>query len=315
MSEEEFKVKLGVEVDTSKIQEQLKSAVGKTPIEINAKLSEQSLSNIKSQLNNIGTGKGKEVKITADAKDVKKQVDSALSAVNKMRDTKPINIAANTDSVKREVSGLSTVIERSKISISELKNQLLALNFDNGTVDSLIHDLKKANAEITNIDANFKDDHTFVVTTKGVDEFNRKIQTAITMKKEFDEEGNFVGWNKSVNNKIELYKKSGDAAKEAAAKEKQAAREVAEAQKQAAANAKQAAREKADAAKKEADAVTLAYEKQKAVLNMQKYAKENSAIKGTSFETELNKLQAGVKNADKLKLTNINREFDLFKKM
>lgn len=192
------------------------------------------------KLNTISTGKAGNFKVSVDTSDISRQVNSALNTVNNKFSMKPISVTANTDSAVREFSELNATIKRSGIDVEKFKSTLAGLNFtDKGAADKLAHDLEEVYATITKVDAKFKDEHTFVIDVKGIDQFNREIQTAITMKGKFNEESGTTDWDNSVNHKINLYKQTGNAAKEAADAAKQAAKEEAAAAKQAAAEIKQ----------------------------------------------------------------------------
>jgi TP901 family phage tail tape measure protein len=275
---EEFKVKVGVEVDTAGLDAQIAKIKPSNKIKCDVELNDASVQHIVDQLNNgiKAFGKnGNEIKFTADVTGLKKDVASAVKGVTGKSAANNIKVNADTGNAKKELSGLTAVIEKSENGFEELRSQLAGMKFNNSSIDAFMKELENSLVTVEKVDASFKDDHTFTLTVKGADEAEKKIQAVITAKEKLDEEGNSTGvWNTSTKVSHNLYdraaeeKKAAAAAKQAAAEEaaavKQAKAEEAAAAKQAAAQAKAAAQEQAAAEKQVAEAARQAAKEQAA---------------------------------------------------
>lgn len=275
---EEFKVKVGVEVDTAGLDAQIAKIKPSNKIKCDVELNDASVQHIVDQLNNgiKAFGKnGNEIKFTADVTGLKKDVTSAVKGMTGKSAANNIKVNADTSNAKKELSGLTAVIEKSENGFEELRSQLAGMKFNNSSIDAFMKELENSLVTVEKVDASFKDDHTFTLTVKGADEAEKKIQAVITAKEKLDEEGNSTGvWNTSTKVSHNLYdraaeeKKAAAAAKQAAAEEaaavKQAKAEEAAAAKQAAAQAKAAAQEQAAAEKQVAEAARQAAKEQAA---------------------------------------------------
>lgn len=275
---EEFKVKVGVEVDTAGLDAQIAKIKPSNKIKCDVELNDASVQHIVDQLNNgiKAFGKnGNEIKFTADVTGLKKDVASAVKGVTGKSAANNIKVNADTSNAKKSLSGLTAVIEKSENGFEELRSQLAGMKFNNSSIDAFMKELENSLVTVEKVDASFKDDHTFTLTVKGADEAEKKIQAVITAKEKLDEEGNSTGvWNTSTKVSHNLYdraaeeKKAAAAAKQAATEEaaavKQAKAEEAAAAKQAAAQAKAAAQEQAAAEKQVAEAARQAAKEQAA---------------------------------------------------
>lgn len=275
---EEFKVKVGVELDTSKLDSQIAKVKPSNKIKCDVELNEASVQHIVNQLNDgiKAFGKnGNEIKFTADVTGLKKDVASAVKDVTGKSAANNIKLNADTSTAKKELSGLTATIEKSENGFKELRNQLAGMKFDNSSIDAFMKELENSLVTVDKVEASFKDDHTFTLTVKGADEAEKKIQAVITAKEKLDKEGNGTGeWGTSTKVTHTLVDSAADAkkaaaeAKQAVAEEaaaiKQAKAEEAAAAKQAAAEAKAAAQEQAAAEKEAAAAAKAAAKEQEA---------------------------------------------------
>lgn len=262
---EEFKVKVGVEVDTAGLDAQIAKIKPSNKIKCDVELNDASVQHIVDQLNNgiKAFGKnGNEIKFTADVTGLKKDVTSAVKGMTGKSAANNIKVNADTSNAKKELSGLTAVIEKSENGFEELRSQLAGMKFNNSSIDAFMKELENSLVTVEKVDASFKDDHTFTLTVKGADEAEKKIQAVITAKEKLDEEGNSTGvWNTSTKVSHNLYDRAAEekkaaAAKQAAAQAKAAAQEQAAAEKQVAEAARQAAKEQAAAAQIAANAAT-----------------------------------------------------------
>lgn len=284
---EEFKVKVGVEVDTAGLDAQIAKIKPSNKIKCDVELNDASVQHIVDQLNNgiKAFGKnGNEIKFTADVTGLKKDVASAVKGVTGKSAANNIKVNADTSNAKKELSGLTAVIEKSENGFEKLRSELAGMKFNSSSIDAFMKELENSLVTVEKVDASFTDDHTFTLNVKGLDEAEKKIQAVITAKEKLDEEGNSTGvWNTSTKVSHNLYdkaaedKKAAAAAKQAAAEEaaavKQAKAEEAAAAKQAAAEAKAAAQEQAAAEKQVAAAAKQAAKEQAAAAQIAANAK------------------------------------------
>lgn len=284
---EEFKVKVGVEVDTAGLDAQIAKIKPSNKIKCDVELNDASVQHVVDQLNNgiKAFGKnGNEIKFTADVTGLKKDVASVLNSVTGKSAANNIKVNADTGNAKKNLSGLTAVIEKSENGFEKLRSELAGLKFNNSSIDAFMEELENSLVTVEKVDASFKDDHTFTLNVKGVDEAEKKIQAVITAKEKLDKEGNGTGvWNTSKKVSHNLYdkaaedKKAAAAAKQAAAEEaaavKQAKAEEAAAAKQAAAEAKAAAQEQSAAEKQVAAAAKQAAKEQAAAAQIAANAK------------------------------------------
>lgn len=284
---EEFKVKVGVEVDTAGLDAQIAKIKPSNKIKCDVELNDASVQHIVDQLNNgiKAFGKnGNEIKFTADVTGLKKDVASAVKGVTGKSAANNIKVNADTSNAKKELSGLTAVIEKSENGFEKLRSELAGMKFNSSSIDAFMKELENSLVTVEKVDASFTDDHTFTLNVKGLDEAEKKIQAVITAKEKLDKEGNGTGaWNTSTKVSHNLYdkaaedKKAAAAAKQAAAEEaaavKQAKAEEAAAAKQAAAEAKAAAQEQAAAEKQVAAAAKQAAKEQAAAAQIAANAK------------------------------------------
>ena len=110
---EEFKVKVGVEVDTAGLDAQIAKIKLSNKIKCDVELNDASVQHIVDQLNNgiKAFGKnGNEIKFTADVTGLKKDVASVLKSVTGKSDANNIKVNADTGNAKKNLSGLTVVI-------------------------------------------------------------------------------------------------------------------------------------------------------------------------------------------------------------
>ena len=161
------------------------------------------------------------------AGNIQSEISNATKLLNNKSTVGKMSVGVDTSAAEREIAGLDAVIDRTGISVEQLKETLGTFNFGNNAINAITNNLEKTEAKIIDVKAQFKNDDAFVINVKGFDEFNREIRTAITLKKEFDKEGNFNGWsNPNITHTVQLYKESGKAVKQAASDAKQAASEI-----------------------------------------------------------------------------------------
>ena len=268
---EEFKVKVGVEVDTAGLDAQIAKIKPSNKIKCDVELNDASVQHIVDQLNNgiKAFGKnGNEIKFTADVTGLKKDVVSAVKGVTGKSAANNIKVNADTSAAQNKISNLNKVVENGKVNFEQFKkvmqsSQFAKFELNDEEIKAIVKSLNDLGITIKGLDIDFKDDHTLNFKATGIDELKQDVKDVVTYARQADKAMEEIAPKGSVK----VYK--DNSAKEAAAAAKQAAAEEAAAVKQAkaeeAAAAKQAAaQEQAAAEKQVAEAARQAAKEQAA---------------------------------------------------
>lgn len=263
---EEFKVKVGVEVDTAGLDAQIAKIKPSNKIKCDVELNDASVQHIVDQLNNgiKAFGKnGNEIKFTADVTGLKKDVASAVKGVTGKSAANNIKVNADTSAAQNKISNLNNVVENGKVNFEQFKkvmqsSQFAKFDLNDEEIKAMAKSLNDLGITIKGLDIDFKDDHTLNFKATGIDELKQDVKDVVTYARQADEAMEEIAPKGSVK----VYK--DNSAKEAAAAAKKAAAEEAAAAKQAAAQAKAAAQEQAAAEKQVAEAARQAAKEQAA---------------------------------------------------
>lgn len=274
---EEFKVKVGVEVDTAGLDAQIAKIKPSNKIKCDVELNDASVQHIVDQLNNgiKAFGKnGNEIKFTADVTGLKKDVASAVKGVTGKSAANNIKVNADTSAAQNKISNLNNVVENGKVNFEQFKkvmqsSQFAKFDLNDEEIKAMAKSLNDLGITIKGLDIDFKDDHTLNFKATGIDELKQDVKDVVTYARQADEAMEEIAPKGSVKvYKDNSAKEAAAAAKKAAAEEaaavKQAKAEEAAAAKQAAAQAKAAAQEQAAAEKQVAEAARQAAKEQAA---------------------------------------------------
>lgn len=274
---EEFKVKVGVEVDTAGLDAQIAKIKPSNKIKCDVELNDASVQHIVDQLNNgiKAFGKnGNEIKFTADVTGLKKDVASAVKGVTGKSAANNIKVNADTSAAQNKISNLNNVVENGKVNFEQFKkvmqsSQFAKFDLNDEEIKAMAKSLNDLGITIKGLDIDFKDDHTLNFKATGIDELKQDVKDVVTYARQADEAMEEIAPKGSVKvYKDNSAKEAAAAAKQAAAEEaaavKQAKAEEAAAAKQAAAQAKAAAQEQAAAEKQVAEAARQAAKEQAA---------------------------------------------------
>lgn len=266
---EEFKVKVGVEVDTAGLDAQIAKIKPSNKIKCDVELNDASVQHIVDQLNNgiKAFGKnGNEIKFTADVTGLKKDVASAVKGVTGKSAANNIKVNADTSAAQNKISNLNNVVENGKVNFEQFKkvmqsSQFAKFDLNDEEIKAMAKSLNDLGITIKGLDIDFKDDHTLNFKATGIDELKQDVKDVVTYARQADEAMEEIAPKGSVKvYKDNSAKEAAAAAKQAAAEEaaavKQAKAEEAAAAKQAAAQVKAAAQEQAAAAQIAANAAT-----------------------------------------------------------
>ena len=272
---EEFKVKVGVEVDTAGLDAQIAKIKPSNKIKCDVELNDASVQHIVDQLNNgiKAFGKnGNEIKFTADVTGLKKDVASAVKGVTGKSAANNIKVNADTSAAQNKISNLNNVVENGKVNFEQFKkvmqsSQFAKFDLNDEEIKAMAKSLNDLGITIKGLDIDFKDDHTLNFKATGIDELKQDVKDVVTYARQADEAMEEIAPKGSVK----VYK--DNSAKEAAAAAKKAAAEEAAAAKQAAAQAKAAAQEQAAAEKQVAEAARQAAKEQAAAAQIAANAK------------------------------------------
>ena len=274
---EEFKVKVGVEVDTAGLDAQIAKIKPSNKIKCDVELNDASVQHIVDQLNNgiKAFGKnGNEIKFTADVTGLKKDVASAVKGVTGKSAANNIKVNADTSAAQNKISNLNNVVENGKVNFEQFKkvmqsSQFAKFDLNDEEIKAMAKSLNDLGITIKGLDIDFKDDHTLNFKATGIDELKQDVKDIVTYARQADEAMEEIAPKGSVKvYKDNSAKEAAAAAKQAAAEEaaavKQAKAEEAASAKQAAAQAKAAAQEQAAAEKQVAEAARQAAKEQAA---------------------------------------------------
>lgn len=274
---EEFKVKVGVEVDTAGLDAQIAKIKPSNKIKCDVELNDASVQHIVDQLNNgiKAFGKnGNEIKFTADVTGLKKDVASAVKGVTGKSAANNIKVNADTSAAQNKISNLNNVVENGKVNFKQFKkvmqsSQFAKFDLNDEEIKAMAKSLNDLGITIKGLDIDFKDDHTLNFKATGIDELKQDVKDVVTYARQADEAMEEIAPKGSVKvYKDNSAKEAAAAAKQAVAEEaaavKQAKAEEAAAAKQAAAQAKAAAQEQAAAEKQVAEAARQAAKEQAA---------------------------------------------------
>lgn len=274
---EEFKVRVGVEVDTAGLDAQIAKIKPSNKIKCDVELNDASVQHIVDQLNNgiKAFGKnGNEIKFTADVTGLKKDVASAVKGVTGKSAANNIKVNADTSAAQNKISNLNNVVENGKVNFEQFKkvmqsSQFAKFDLNDEEIKAMAKSLNDLGITIKGLDIDFKDDHTLNFKATGIDELKQDVKDVVTYARQADEAMEEIAPKGSVKvYKDNSAKEAAAAAKKAAAEEaaavKQAKAEEAAAAKQAAAQAKAAAQEQAAAEKQIAEAARQAAKEQAA---------------------------------------------------
>lgn len=283
---EEFKVKVGVEVDTAGLDAQIAKIKPSNKIKCDVELNDASVQHIVDQLNNgiKAFGKnGNEIKFTADVTGLKKDVASAVKGVTGKSAATNIKVNADTSAAQNKISNLNNVVENGKVNFEQFKkvmqsSQFAKFDLNDEEIKAMAKSLNDLGITIKGLDIDFKDDHTLNFKATGIDELKQDVKDVVTYARQADEAMQEIAPKGSVKvYKDNSAKEAAAAAKQAAAEEaaavKQAKAEEAAAAKQAAAQAKAAAQEQAAAEKQVAEAARQAAKEQAAAAQIAANAK------------------------------------------
>lgn len=274
---EEFKVRVGVEVDTAGLDAQIAKIKPSNKIKCDVELNDASVQHIVDQLNNgiKAFGKnGNEIKFTADVTGLKKDVASAVKGVTGKSAANNIKVNADTSAAQNKISNLNNVVENGKVNFEQFKkvmqsSQFAKFDLNDEEIKAMAKSLNDLGITIKGLDIDFKDDHTLNFKATGIDELKQDVKDVVTYARQADEAMEEIAPRGSVKvYKDNSAKEAAAAAKQAAAEEaaavKQAKAEEAAAAKQAAAQAKAAAQEQAATEKQVAEAARQAAKEQAA---------------------------------------------------
>lgn len=228
MAGEEFKVRVGVELDDASFNA-LKSQInGKTPIPVKVKLDTSDVDNdiktLKNQIESLGktnitlSGATKIESALDNIANSVKEMKTSLSSLNNVKikpqmDVSDVKKAATE--VKRQTESIATAATKTKRIISGVSTEAIKITGRNltGINKKLgIDGLALNKRQISDITGHLKDmkvaldditvgsgKNTIEITTHGFDEAGRKITKIMKAKAILDDDGRFVKWDWNVD--------------------------------------------------------------------------------------------------------------------
>ena len=221
MAGEEFKVRVGVELDDASfnsLKNQINSAAQKEPIKVkvDTKEAENSVKSLKTQIESLGktnislSGATKIESALNDISSSVKEMKASLSSLGNVSGLS--NVASSVDKTnaafnngvvgaKKYASTLATLGGRSITSDVEstaqaIKNINIAMKqvgFDDGSISAYTKKLDDMFVTVSKIQTKFEDNGALTLTVRGVDELGRAVTTVERMTEVLDESGEHTG--------------------------------------------------------------------------------------------------------------------------
>ena len=221
MAGEEFKVRVGVELDDASfnsLKNQINSAAQKEPIKVkvDTKEAENSVKSLKTQIESLGktnislSGATKIESALNDISSSVKEMKASLSSLGNVSGLS--NVASSVDKTnaafnngvvgaKKYASTLATLGGRSITSDVEstaqaIKNINIAMKqvgFDDGSISAYTKKLDDMFVTVSKIQTKFEDNGALTLTVRGVDELGRAVTTVERMTEVLDESGEHIG--------------------------------------------------------------------------------------------------------------------------
>ena len=232
MAGEEFKVRVGVELDDASfnsLKNQINSVAQKEPIKVkvDTKEAENSVKSLKTQIESLGktnislsgatkiesalndiSSSVKEIKTSLsslnsvtvkpkiDVGDVDKKVSNVKSKINTLDDMQPIDIRADTSNVDSAISSITKKITVTAKNVEELKTRLNNFGLDGSSIDKFVNGIDKAVVSVDKIKVEMDGDNSFKITVTGEDELHQATTVVRKFKQELDDAGKATGnWN------------------------------------------------------------------------------------------------------------------------
>lgn len=229
MAGEEFKVRVGVELDDASfnsLKNQINSVAQKEPIKVkvDTKDAESSVKSLKTQIESLGksnitlSGAAKIESVLNDIASSVKEMKASLSSLGNVKikpqmDVSDIKKAATE--VKHQTESIATAATKTKRIISGVSTEAIKITGKNltGINKKLgINGLALNKRQISDITGYLKDmkvaldditvgsgKNTIEITTHGFDEAGRKITKIMKAKAVLDDDGGFVKWDWNVD--------------------------------------------------------------------------------------------------------------------
>lgn len=231
MAGEEFKVRVGVELDDASfnsLKNQINSVAQKEPIKVkvDTKDAENRVKSLKTQIESLGktnislNGATKIESTLSDIASSVKEMKASLSSINNVKikpqmdvgDIKKAateakqdieNVASIATKTKKKVSGVFTsairVTGENLTGINkQLKDKMNGLGISERAQRSVTRHLKDMKVALDDITVG-SGKNTIEITTHGFDEAGRKITKLMKAKEILDDEGNFTKWDWNVD--------------------------------------------------------------------------------------------------------------------
>ena len=231
MAGEEFKVRVGVELDDASfnsLKNQINSVAQKEPVKVkvDTKEAENSVKSLKTQIESLGktnislSGATKIESVLNDIASSVKEMKASLSSINNVK-IKPQmdvgDIKKATTEAKQDIENVASIATKTKKKVSgvftsairvtgenltginkQLKDKMNGLGISERAQRSVTRHLKDMKVALDDITVG-SGKNTIEITTHGFDEAGRKITKLMKAKEILDDEGNFTKWDWNVD--------------------------------------------------------------------------------------------------------------------
>ena len=221
MAGEEFKVRVGVELDDASfnsLKNQINSVAQKEPIKVkvDTKEAENSVKSLKTQIESLGktnislSGATKIESALNDIASSVKEMKASLSSLGNVSGLS--NVASAVDKTnaafdngaagaKKYASMLATLggrsitsdVESTAQAIKNINVAMKQVGFDDGSISAYTKKLDDMFVTVSKIQTKFEDNGALTLTVRGVDELGRAVTTVERMTEVLDESGEHTG--------------------------------------------------------------------------------------------------------------------------
>lgn len=221
MAGEEFKVRVGVELDDASfnsLKNQINSVAQKEPIKVkvDTKEAENSVKSLKTQIESLGktnislSGATKIESALNDIASSVKEMKASLSSLGNVSGLSNVasavdktNAAFNNGAAgaKKYASMLATLggrsitsdVESTAQAIKNINVAMKQVGFDDGSISAYTKKLDDMFVTVSKIQTKFEDNGALTLTVRGVDELGRAVTTVERMTEVLDESGEHTG--------------------------------------------------------------------------------------------------------------------------
>lgn len=199
---DEYKISLGVDVDTSDIQTQINTAISKSQfkklnIEIDKKKINSQIDSVRKQMQNLGNTRISIGFDPSSLQNVHNQINNIRQQLQNLNNIRiNINPVVNNsgtgnntnnngnNNINNNIDSIRAHINNARSDIADFRRSLSSMDFDRTAIAAVTNDLERLDLTVTDITSTFRNNR-LTVAVDGIDQ----AQRAVTVIKEYNEVG------------------------------------------------------------------------------------------------------------------------------